>query len=82
MFALETGGRRPNGFISAGIAFQYRDIEQFQDLLPGHSSSHSRAPAELLGAGSWRGHLHAAAHAQVDALTPLALPQMLAIRKA
>lgn len=54
MFALETGGRRPNGLISAGIAFQYRDIEQFKDLLPGHFSSRT-APLSLSGSVLARG---------------------------
>lgn len=44
--------------------------------------SHSPALSELLGAGPRKGHLHSAAHGQVDARTPLALAQMLAIRKA
>lgn len=43
---------------------------------------HSPALSELLSAGRWKGHLHSAAHGQVDARTTLALPQVSAVRKA
>lgn len=57
MFALETGGRRPSGLISAGIAFQYRDIERCKDLLPGLPTP----LPELLGGGQQKGQGRSAA---------------------
>lgn len=43
---------------------------------------HSPALSELLGGGLWKSHLRSAAHGQVDAHTPLALPHISAITKA
>jgi len=45
MFALETGGRGPSGFISAGIAFQHRGTERCGALLP------ALQPHALMGRG-------------------------------